>query len=156
MHHPKGFPSRLVRLRADAGMTQKDLSLASGISVPQIGRYEMGTSAPRMTALVKLANALRVDVSELTDANHEPEAVELAIYTGEDAPPKPFTLPADMFEEMSAEAEKAGVPFDVYLSALITFGLKKQLGQPVTMEQSLREAETALEGIKLPDNEHLD
>ncbi|GFM60376.1 hypothetical protein PSCICG_15360 [Pseudomonas cichorii] len=31
---------------------------ASGLSVPQIGRYEMGTSEPRMTALVKLAKAL--------------------------------------------------------------------------------------------------
>lgn len=81
MHHPKGFPAKLARLRADAEMTQKDLSRASGISVPQIGRYETGVSKPRMTALVKLAKALDVPVEVLQDYDDEPESVSLILET---------------------------------------------------------------------------
>ena len=79
MRHPKGFPARLLRLRAQAGMTQKELAKASGISLPQISRYESGTSVPRMTALVKLANALKVDISLLQDTRNEPAALEVII-----------------------------------------------------------------------------
>ncbi len=76
MSQHNGFPLKLVRLRADAGMTQRDLAVASGISVPQIGRYEAGISKPRMTALVKLAKALGVE-PEALQADGEPDDVEL-------------------------------------------------------------------------------
>ena len=76
MSQQNGFPLKLVRLRADAGMTQRDLAAASGISVPQIGRYEAGISRPRMTALVKLAKALGVE-PEALQGDDEAGDVEL-------------------------------------------------------------------------------
>ncbi|MGO0694171.1 helix-turn-helix domain-containing protein [Pseudomonas guariconensis] len=147
MHHPKGFPSKLVRLRADAGMTQRDLSVASGISVPQIGRYEMGTSAPRMTALVKLAKALNVDVSELTDADDEPENVELAMVT-EGRENTMFTLPKSLIDDMQADANRLGVSLEVVLVATLRVSRLREGGNTASFDEIV--AEVAAEYASLP------
>ncbi|RPN10271.1 helix-turn-helix domain-containing protein [Pseudomonas aeruginosa] len=52
--------TRLVRFRAAAGMSQRDLAKASGVSIAQLGRYETGKSTPRVAAITKLAKALNV------------------------------------------------------------------------------------------------
>ncbi|MEE5060546.1 helix-turn-helix domain-containing protein [Pseudomonas alliivorans] len=138
MHHPKGFPSRLVRLRADAEMTQKDLAKASGLSVPQIGRYEMGTSKPRMTALVKLAKALNVDVSELQDADDEPETVEIGI-TSAGYKVTTFTLPRSVFEDIQAEAERLGVSSEVIMVASLKESLMSEKGEAVEYDELVKQ-----------------
>lgn len=61
----ENFAVRLVRFRATAGMTQLDLAKASGVSIAQVGRYETGTSTPRISAITKLAKALNVPTSAL-------------------------------------------------------------------------------------------
>lgn len=137
MHHPKGFPSKLVRLRADAGMTQKDLAKASGISVPQIGRYEMGTSKPRMTALVKLANALNIDVSELLDADEQPEITEISM-VAEDNSSQPIALTKDSFDRLNKEARERGVSIEVMLNVVIHWHHALMKGQKLTFEEALK------------------
>lgn len=148
MHHPKGFPSRLVRLRADAGMTQRDLAQASGVSVPQIARYETGTSKPRMTALVKLAKALGVDVSMLADANEEPETVELALYIQGEEKPLPVALRKERFDQIAAEAKASGVTLEAQIMALLEYGLRVREGQAENFEDVLCETQAKLD--KLP------
>lgn len=138
MHHPKGFPSRLVRLRAEADMTQKELSRLSGVSVPQIARYETGASKPRMNALVKLARALKVDVSALEDADDEPEVFELAL-VDEDGTTSPLALPQPTIDWLQADAERHGVTLEATLAAMIAFAKAKNEGSDVTYEQVLAE-----------------
>ncbi|MCT8165626.1 MULTISPECIES: helix-turn-helix domain-containing protein [unclassified Pseudomonas] len=123
MRHPKGFPSRLVRLRADAGMTQKDLAKASGISVPQIGRYETGTSSPRLSALVKLSEALGVTIDDLQDVDQESKTVTLILEEvgGEDLP---LTIDRSAFELLQKAAEETGKPLGDIVSDTLLWGLR--------------------------------
>ncbi|WP_349569380.1 helix-turn-helix domain-containing protein [Azotobacter salinestris] len=138
MHHPKGFPSKLVRLRAEAGMTQKDLAKASGISVPQIGRYETGVSKPRMTAIVKLARALDVDASELVESDDYPEMFEISVIST-DGSSSPIALPKSTIDWLQADADKHGVTLEATLAAMITFAKEKNEGSEVTYEEVLAE-----------------
>lgn len=146
MHHPKGFPSRLVRLRADAGMTQKDLAKASGISVPQIGRYEMGTSSPRLSALVKLAKALNVEIAELSDSEDEPETMEIHLHTPGDKP-MPVTFPKDLFDKIVKDAEAWESTVEEQLMAALDYGRRMEQGEDVTFAEVLNEMKQTLRGM---------
>jgi transcriptional regulator with XRE-family HTH domain len=147
MQHPKGFPSRLVRLRAEADMTQKELSRLSGVSVPQIARYEIGASKPRMNALVKLARALNVDVSVLEDADDEPEAVEIKMIV-EGGPNTLFTLPKAVMDDLENEAERLGVSIEVMLVATLRMGMSLDSENPKRLDEVV--AEVAEEYSKMP------
>jgi transcriptional regulator with XRE-family HTH domain len=59
------FAETLKRLRADAGLTQAALSVASGVSLSAIREYEQGNKEPGLRAAAKLARALGVSVAEL-------------------------------------------------------------------------------------------
>lgn len=118
MHHPNSFSSRLIRLRAEADMTQKDLSRAAGISVPQIGRYEMGTSVPRMNALIKLAKALHVDVSALSGSD------DLAEFPDPKTHAVKLDLSASDIELLQKVANESGKPLQVVLDDILKQGLK--------------------------------
>lgn len=62
---PNAFSETLIRLRSQLGITQNELADLSGVSLPQLSRYERGKSVPRTSALYKLAPVLNVDVAEL-------------------------------------------------------------------------------------------
>lgn len=83
-NRPSGIPTNLVRLRALSGMSQRELSQASGVSLPQIGRYEVGISHPRMTALIKMSVALGCTVDDITAP-----APEVAVPLARSIPDKP-------------------------------------------------------------------
>ncbi|PLU99928.1 helix-turn-helix domain-containing protein [Pseudomonas plecoglossicida] len=123
MHLPKGFPSRLVRLRADAGMTQKDLAKASGISVPQIGRYETGTSSPRLSALVKLSEALGVTIDDLQDVDPESKTVTLVLEEP-DGKEMPLTIDRSAFNLLQRTAKETGRPLSDIVSDTLLWGLR--------------------------------
>lgn len=55
----------LARLRAERGLTQRQLAEAAGLSWSQISRYESGAVMPRLGSLVRLADALGVAVEDL-------------------------------------------------------------------------------------------
>lgn len=61
MTETRSFAERLRWARSEAGLTQKELSEKSGISQPQIVRYEAGRSKPRLGGALKLARALKID-----------------------------------------------------------------------------------------------
>ncbi|MHC8305458.1 helix-turn-helix transcriptional regulator [Pseudomonas sp. PB3P13] len=77
MTDAKPFSERLLWARSEAGLTQKDLASKSGISLPQIVRYEAGRSTPRLGGALKLARVLNMDaydlLPELKKTTHETE-----------------------------------------------------------------------------------
>ncbi|CAB5623337.1 Helix-turn-helix [Pseudomonas putida] len=123
MRHPKGFPAKLARLRANAEMTQKDLAKVSGISVPQIGRYETGLSMPRMTALVKLSKALGVTVEQLQDFDDEPESVSI-ILEEQDGVELPMTIQKTAMDKLQQLSDDTGQPLEEVISGALLWGLK--------------------------------
>ena len=56
---------RIRAARVAAGLTQAALGEALGVSHTQIARWETGRAEPRIAALLKLADALLVDVGQL-------------------------------------------------------------------------------------------
>ena len=64
---PSPFPARLRRLREQAGLSAPDLAAAAGVSRQQIHGYESGRNEPRLSTLLRLAEALGVTVSTLVD-----------------------------------------------------------------------------------------
>ena len=136
MHHPKGFPAKLARLRADAEMTQKDLSRASGISVPQIGRYETGLSKPRMTALVKLAKALDVSVEVLQD-DDEPESVSLTL-EGPAGAQMQLVLKKKTMDALDEISTHTGKSLDDLIGEAIDWGMAKFKEDPEFVAEFVR------------------
>jgi transcriptional regulator with XRE-family HTH domain len=59
------FPERLVALRKQRGMTQRQLADEIGVHLSQMRRYEAGTSQPTLEVLRKMAVALRVSADAL-------------------------------------------------------------------------------------------
>lgn len=56
---------RLKGIRQQKGMTQRQLSEASGINRASIAKYETGKSVPSLNNAEKLAKALDVKIEEL-------------------------------------------------------------------------------------------
>jgi len=57
----------IARIRRDRALSQVDLALRAGISEAALVRIEGGIARPRLSTLRKLADALAVSVSELTE-----------------------------------------------------------------------------------------
>lgn len=69
------FASRLIALRRERGLTQREFAGATGIHVQQIKRYEADTSQPSAEALKKIAKAFGVTTDWLLfeDAERGPD-----------------------------------------------------------------------------------
>lgn len=69
------FSSRLVELRKERGLTQKDVSDNTGIHSRAIQKYEAGKTASS-DSLIKLANFFCVSVDYLLGLSDDPRRVE--------------------------------------------------------------------------------
>lgn len=65
-------PARLRELREAAGLTQREVAIAVGVSRATIQNAEAGVFTPRVDALVRMADAYGVPVDSLF--THVPEA----------------------------------------------------------------------------------
>lgn len=65
VHSGASFAERLLYWRSTLQLTQLQLSKLSGVSLPQLTRYEAGKSTPRLGAVMKIAEALDVEVKDL-------------------------------------------------------------------------------------------
>jgi transcriptional regulator with XRE-family HTH domain len=65
------FSSTLVDLRARAGLSQRALALALGVSSTSLMRWERGWGLPTARRMQQLANALGTDVGTLSRAARE-------------------------------------------------------------------------------------
>ena len=61
------FARRLAMLMSECGYSQSDLAIATGLSQATISFYLNCQRTPKITALLKLADALGVDTRELID-----------------------------------------------------------------------------------------
>ena len=65
------FPDQLAALRHSKNLTQVQLAEACQISVPQLQRYEAGTSQPTLDVIKKLSVVLGVSSDTLIFEAHE-------------------------------------------------------------------------------------
>lgn len=133
------FAERLVWFRAGKGMTQRELSELSGVSLPQITRYETGKSTPRLGAVLKIAAALELDPSVFTEGGTPHlQKVRLEFPEGGDVS---VMFPKDLLHSIEQAAEDAGIPFAEGLNNLLTNSINlmnEQLSQAKTEEERLR------------------
>ena len=59
------FAHRLKVARAEAKMTQEELSAKSGVALNSIARYEQGNVTPKLDSALALAVALGTDLDTL-------------------------------------------------------------------------------------------
>lgn len=98
------FASRLLKARAEAGMTQRELSEKTGISTVQLSRYEAGKSNPRLPLLFKLADALGVNPQWLNGSeSHERDDAYLV----------KMDMPDAEMEQLIKFSTDSGVPMNV-------------------------------------------
>ena len=65
---------RIKSIRKAQGWTQKELAKLAGLSASAITYYEKGQRIPSIIALQKIANALRVSITEISPDNFEKKA----------------------------------------------------------------------------------
>ena len=61
------LPARIKLFRKMRGMTQADLSAASGIEFGQIRKYESGERVPKLEQLELIAKAMNISINTLMD-----------------------------------------------------------------------------------------
>jgi transcriptional regulator with XRE-family HTH domain len=59
------FAVNLRRARADAGLSQEDLSERSGLHSTEISRLERGVREPRLGTIVRIARGLGIAAADL-------------------------------------------------------------------------------------------
>ena len=69
------FPKKLVQLRNERGVLQKDLVKTLGLNLHTYQRFEYGEQDPRMSTLIALADFYDISLDELVcrDWPKEPE-----------------------------------------------------------------------------------
>jgi transcriptional regulator with XRE-family HTH domain len=65
VNNPETVSERLVRLRKEKGLAQKELAARSGLSPRMIAYYENEVSHPSLDKIEKIATALGVSTNEL-------------------------------------------------------------------------------------------
>jgi transcriptional regulator with XRE-family HTH domain len=69
------FAANMKRFREIRGESQESFALSAGIHRTEVTKLESGRRDPKLTTVVKVAEALGVTVAELLDGVHElPEA----------------------------------------------------------------------------------
>jgi transcriptional regulator with XRE-family HTH domain len=61
------FAANVKHARAAAGLTQEQVADASGIHVTEVSRIERGLRDPRISTVLRLADALGTPASSLVD-----------------------------------------------------------------------------------------
>lgn len=65
------FSENLKRIRNEKGFSQKEIAAKLGVSQPSYAQYENGKRNPKAETIKKIAAALDVDVSELSEMSKE-------------------------------------------------------------------------------------
>ena len=62
---------RCIKFRTEKKLSQKELAAMAGVSPAYIGRVERGETCPNIDTLYKIANALEISLSELTNIEED-------------------------------------------------------------------------------------
>lgn len=95
MSEDRGFgfnPKQLIRIRRKRGMSQRQLSISTGLARIGIARYEQGLAEPRMDSIEAIARELGVEAKEFFSWDTESSEAELPEKTGK-APVAPLPPP---------------------------------------------------------------
>jgi transcriptional regulator with XRE-family HTH domain len=65
------FGKRMKELRNDRGLSQNELAAKSGISSKYLSRIEVGLHFPSIDTLIKLAEALNVELKDFFEFSHK-------------------------------------------------------------------------------------
>ncbi len=68
------FSERLVQLREQRKLSQRDVADACGVVVRAYQRYEYGEREPQLSTLIRLADLYRVSLDELVGREVPPPA----------------------------------------------------------------------------------
>ena len=79
----EGLAAKLIAARENAGFSQAQAGIASGVSRTTINQFERGAKTPTLATLYKLAKAYGVDVRDLL-----PREVDTPPLPSEKAKPK--------------------------------------------------------------------
>ena len=63
----KSIGRRIKYIRDKKGLTQEKLAEKSGLSLDYIGKIEVNINKPGLRSLIKIANALEIQIKELFD-----------------------------------------------------------------------------------------
>jgi transcriptional regulator with XRE-family HTH domain len=67
----KEFGDNLQQLRKAKGFSTREFAYEADISHSSVGRLEAGLSNPTLTTLIKIAEVLEVDLSQLVSSNYK-------------------------------------------------------------------------------------
>lgn len=81
MENEKDISQLIKKYRTERGMSQPDLSAASGIGLSTIKAYEAGIRNPKIKQLKILANALGVSVNDFIDIQIENTSDVMSLVT---------------------------------------------------------------------------
>jgi len=113
--------TRLKQLREDRGVTQRDVSIATGITERNYQRYEAGTFNPRYEHLIVLADYFRVTTDYLMGRVKHPDYKyvqhdELEEYEGSEAHIESGYIVAggteQQLSELAAYLDERGLPYE--------------------------------------------
>ncbi|WP_077430494.1 helix-turn-helix transcriptional regulator [Pseudomonas sp. C9] len=131
MTDAKPFSERLLWARSEAGLTQKDLASKSGISLPQIVRYEAGRSKPRLGGALKLARVLGMDAYDLApELKRTTKEIEIEFSDAE-------------YQFLHDQSEVFGITVEELIRKLTMYGIKNNLNDP-NIRQAIEEEEPGL------------
>lgn len=63
----KNLGVNIKKIRSEQGLSQQELADKSGLSLNFIGKIEVAFSKPSLNSVIKIADALEVSVSELSN-----------------------------------------------------------------------------------------
>ncbi len=66
------FPTRILELKKEKNLLQKDIANASGVTVRNYQRYEKGEQQPTLPVLLKLADYFNVSLDYLVGRSDDP------------------------------------------------------------------------------------
>lgn len=142
------FAETLARLRAEKGLTQRQLGSSTGVAWSMISKYESGQSTPRLKILMRLAEALGVSIDELQGHEPEPDSVPI-ILESPDGHKMPISLDRKTFDQMQEAASASGKPLGEILSETITWGLKMIKESPefaASLKRQIKESQQPDDG----------
>lgn len=116
------FAARLLQARSAAGLTQKELADAVGVSTVQLSRYEGGKTTPRPRVMAQLAIALGVNTKWLAEGSHPADEPEVTFGKTDSQGNTEVTFRSDHHtaELLRTMAERAGKSPEEMLNFLIT------------------------------------
>lgn len=67
------FPERIIQLKTDRDLLQKDIAAAVGLSLRAYQYYEKGQKEPTLSVLVRLADFFDVSLDYLVGRSDDPQ-----------------------------------------------------------------------------------